>query len=251
MIKAVIIDDESSNRELLRIMLRDFCPEILLVGEADSLESGKKIISEQNPALVFLDIEMPSGSGFDLLRKIPNRNFDVIFITAYNQYGLLAFKFSATDYILKPIDPNELSSAVEKAITKQAEKNDPIDHLLVLLENIGKQGEPPKKIMIPDQNGFVLAEMKEIIRFTTEGSYTVVNLLGGKKIITSRALGVFEEMVAQHHFFRIHHSHLINLNFVEKYNKGRGGFVVMVDGAELEVSRRKKDDFLAKLGIRD
>lgn len=243
----VVIDDEASNRELLSIMIHDFCPQLKLLGQAENMASGIQLIEEYGPGLVFLDIEMPGGSGFDLLRHFEKRDFDVIFTTAYNQYALLAFKFSAIDYLLKPIDPQELVGAVEKVKGRQGNQGS-MESLRVLLENISRQGELPRKLMIPDQNGFVVTEVNEIIRFSAEGSYTQVVLTGGRKLITSRTLGSFEEMVERHSFFRIHNSHLVNLDHVTKYNRGRGGTVVMDDGAELEVSRRKKEEFLARMG---
>jgi two-component system, LytTR family, response regulator len=247
-IKSVVIDDEASNRQLLSIMLHDFCPDVELLGEAESLESGIKLIEREDPELVFLDIEMPGGNGFDLLRHFKDRDFDVIFTTAYNQYALLAFKFSAIDYLLKPIDPTELSAAVEKVGAKRKSGKGNMDSLRVLLENISRNGELPRKLMIPDQNGFAVTEVSEIIRFSGEGSYTTVVLTGNRKLVTSKSLGAFEELVERFNFFRVHHSHLINLDHVQKYNRGRGGSVTMIDGEEIEVSRRKKDDFIARMG---
>lgn len=246
MIKAIIVDDELGARESLSKMLEKNCKQIEIVAKVDSMLSAFEAITNKEPDLVFLDIEMPNGNAFDLLEKFKNINFNIIFTTAYDHYAIKAIKFSAVDYILKPIDPEELVNAVKRFEEKTGQKQTLDKQFKTLLSNVRPENKL-KKVGIPDGDGLIFINLSDIIRCDSDGNYTFFILTNGKKIIASRTLGEYEQMFADDNFFRIHRSHLINLEHVKKYIKGEGGYVVMTDNSQVEVSRRNKTDFLEKL----
>lgn len=242
MIRSVIIDDEEKGRNTLRNFLTKYCNNVSVVAEGDCVKSGLEKISMHNPDLVFLDIQMPDGTGFNLLEQIPEINFKVIFVTAYDQYALKAFKFSAIDYLLKPIDPEKLIEAVKKISDIEDVKS--INKKLEVLIGNNNRFE---KIALPSIEGIHLVKIKDIIRCESESNYTNIFLSTGKKILVTKTLKEYDEMLTPMHFYRVHQSHLINLSYVEKYHKGEGGFVIMEDGSEIEVARRRKEGFLSEL----
>lgn len=246
MIKAIIVDDELGARESLSKMIEKNCKQIEVVAKVDSMLSAFEAITNKEPDLVFLDIEMPNGNAFDLLEKFKNINFNIIFTTAYDHYAIKAIKFSAVDYILKPIDPEELINAVKRFENQAGQKNTLDKQFKTLLSNARPENKL-KKVGIPDGDGLVFINLSDIIRCDSDGNYTFFILTSGKKIIASRTLGEYEQMFADDNFFRVHRSHLINLEHVKKYIKGEGGYVVMSDNSQVEVSRRNKTDFLEKL----
>lgn len=246
MIKAIIVDDELGARESLSKMLEKNCSSVQIVAKADSMLSAYEAIINFHPDLVFLDIEMPNGNAFDLLEKIKEIDFDIIFTTAYDHYAIKAIKFSAIDYILKPIDPEELVQAVHRYEEKSGQKNMLDKKFKTLLNNL-KPENKLKKVGIPDGDGLIFINLADIIRCDSDGNYTFFILTSGKKIVASRTLGEYEQLFADDNFFRIHRSHLINLQHVKKYLKGEGGYVIMSDNSQVEVSRRNKNDFLQKL----
>jgi two-component system LytT family response regulator len=246
MIKAIIVDDELGARESLSKMIEKNCKQIEVVAKVDSMLAAFEAITNKEPDLVFLDIEMPNGNAFDLLEKFKTINFNIIFTTAYDHYAIKAIKFSAVDYILKPIDPEELVIAV-KRFEERIGKSTSLDkQFKTLLSNVRPENKL-KKVGIPDGDGLIFINLSDIIRCDSDGNYTFFILTTGKKIIASRTLGEYEQMFAEDNFFRIHRSHLINLEHVKKYIKGEGGYVVMSDNSQVEVSRRNKTDFLEKL----
>ena len=246
MIKAIIVDDELGARESLSKMIEKNCKQIEVVAKVDSMLSAFEAITNKEPDLVFLDIEMPNGNAFDLLEKFKNINFNIIFTTAYDHYAIKAIKFSAIDYILKPIDPEELISAVKRFEEYRGQKTTLDKQFKTLLSNVRPENKL-KKVGIPDGDGLIFINLSDIIRCDSDGNYTFFILTTGKKIIASRTLGEYEQMFADDNFFRVHRSHLINLEHVKKYIKGEGGYVVMSDNSQVEVSRRNKTDFLEKL----
>ena len=246
MIKAIIVDDELGARESLSKMLEKNCKQIEVIAKVDSMLSAFEAITNKEPELVFLDIEMPNGNAFDLLEKFKHINFNIIFTTAYDHYAIKAIKFSAIDYILKPIDPEELVSAVKRFVEHRGQKDSLDKQFKTLLSNVRPENKL-KKVGIPDGDGLIFINLSDIIRCDSDGNYTFFILTSGKKIIASRTLGEYEQMFADDNFFRIHRSHLINLEHVKKYIKGEGGYVVMTDNSQVEVSRRNKTDFLEKL----
>ncbi len=244
--KTIIVDDIIKNREILIEMLTDFCPQVEIIGEADNVASALSIIQKNTPDLVLLDIEMPDGTGFDLLEKIGNISFEVVFVTAHDRYALKAIKFCALDYILKPVDVKELIKAIHRADEKYKQLNSS-NNFSHLIHNIKNQNINNHRIALPTQDGFVFIEVNDILRCEAEGSYTQVFLKNNKNIFATRKIKGFEELLNDYHFFRVHRSHLINLNYIEKYYRGEGGYVVMIDGTSVDVSRRKKEEFLERL----
>ncbi len=245
-IKAIIVDDELGARESLSKMLEKNCKQIEVTTKADSMKTAYDSISALQPDLVFLDIEMPNGNAFDLLEKFKQINFNIIFTTAYDHYAIKAIKFSAVDYLLKPIDPEELVHAVERLENKLGQKTELDKQFKTLLSNVRPENKL-KKVGIPDGDGLVFINLSDIIRCDSDGNYTYFILTSGKKIIASRTLGEYEQLFSDDNFFRVHRSHLINLEHVKKYIKGEGGYVIMSDNSQVEVSRRNKNDFLEKL----
>jgi len=245
-IKAVIVDDELGARESLSKMLEKNCKNVQVVAKADSMANAFMEITTHQPDLVFLDIEMPNGNAFDLLEKFREINFNIIFVTAYDHYAIKAIKFSAIDYILKPVDPEELVKAVTRFESQLSNKNSLDKKFKTLLSNV-KPENKLKKVGIPDGDGLIFINLADIIRCDSDGNYTYFLLTSGKKIIASRTLGEYEQMFADDNFFRVHRSHLINLEHVKKYIKGEGGYVIMSDNSQVEVSRRNKNEFLEKL----
>lgn len=249
MINALIVDDEPKNIRILNGLLEESCPEVKILGEAISAETAIPLIHEKNPDLVFLDIEMPYGNAFDLLDRIMPVNFEIIFITAFDDYTLKAFKYSALDYLLKPVSIDELQTAVRKAKERIRFKN--INQQLQnLLFNINKPNASLQKIALPCNDGLVFVLLSDIIRFEAKGGYTHVHMTDGQKYISSRIIKEYEEILPEDIFFRIHNSHIINLNYVKKYHKGRGGVIEMSDSAVIEVATRRKDEFLARFGYK-
>jgi two-component system LytT family response regulator len=241
MYKAVIVDDELDAIESVKLLLNENFPNIEIAGTAQSVTQALEIIPEVLPDIVFLDIEMPDGKGFDVLEHIQNRNFSVIFITAYNQYAIKAFKFSATDYILKPIDIDDFIKAVEKAVKNVSLTNNVEDKINVLLENIN--GNKPEKIAISTAESIEFVNISDIVQIQAEGSYSVLKFIDNTNTMVSKNLGEFETLLEDHPFYRTHQSHLINLLHVKKVNR-LGNEIVMDDGSVAFLSRRKKNQFM-------
>jgi two-component system LytT family response regulator len=229
-------------------MLKEFCPQVQLIGDADNAKSGKKLIQEKKPQLVFLDIEMPFGNGFDLLNDLMPIDFEVVFVTAFDKYLLQALKYSALDFLLKPVNIDELKLAVKNAEIR-IQKNLINQQLTVLLDNFKKQESGLKKIAIPTANGFDFISISDIVRCEAQGAYTKIHLNNSRKVLVSKSLKDYENLLPEDLFFRIHNSHLINLNYVKKYNRGRGGFIELEDGSTIEVATRRKDEFLKRFGF--
>lgn len=238
--KAIIIDDEKNVRSSLTRLLRTFCPEVELVGEAANMAQSLELIANTVFDLAFLDIEMPDGSGIDLLRKVPRRDFQVIFVTAYNQYAIDAFRLSAIDYLLKPVNPDHLIEAVQKA--KKSVGRDQLEaELAVLLESMQQPTQQDAKIILKDAENLYIVQVKEILRCEADGGYTKFFLENQREVLTSIHLKEYENMLAKWGFIRSHHSHLVNLQHITRFNKTDGGFVILTDATQVPVSSRKKD----------
>ncbi|MFL5752121.1 MAG: LytR/AlgR family response regulator transcription factor [Bacteroidia bacterium] len=244
MITAIIVDDEEPGRNVLKSLIKKHFPEIAIRGEAASVKEAKKVIAEELPSLVFLDIEMPGGSGFDLLEQIEDPPFSVIFTSAYNQYAVKAFKYSALDYLLKPINPDELANAVKKILSPE-HKKDMHSALRHFMESFNYNGiSKSNKVALPTMDGLVFIDIADIVRCEADGKYTYCHISGSKKLYSTRSLMDFEEQLSPHGFCRIHHAHLVNLNHIRNYVKGLGGYVVMSNGDNVIVSKRKKENFI-------
>jgi two-component system LytT family response regulator len=242
MIKAVIIDDEKDGRDSLKKMLERFCENVSVIATADTAESALSVIKELQPDVIFLDIEMPGESGFDMLRKIPQPSFKIIFVTAHSHYAIKAFKFSAVDYLLKPIDIDDLVESVNKV---EREINLPQD--LKPDDQYGLRKNIQDKIGLPVQEGIIYSALSDILRFEGDGSYTSVCMADGKKILVSRNIKEYEDMLSSRNFFRCHISHLVNLSHVRSFNRRDGYYAEMSDGKKIIIARRKKEEFIERM----
>ena len=238
-IKAIIIDDEKSAREVLINLLNRFVKQVTVIAQASSINEGISVINNNNADIVFLDIEMPMGNSFDILENVNKTDFEVIFITAHDKYALEAFKFSAIDYLLKPLKIKDLKTAIEKFEKYHNTTKINNQRIKVLIDNLN---DNIKKIVLPTTNGFDVIDIKDIIRLKGERNYTNFILTNGKKILVSRTLKEFEELLSNYNFFRIHQSYLINISHVSKYYKK--GEIEMSDNQIIPISRAKKDEFL-------
>jgi two-component system LytT family response regulator len=245
MIKAIIIDDEMHCRKTLGILLKEYCPDVQVIDQCDNGEDGAEAIKKGKPDLVFLDIEMPRMNGFEMLEQFSEIPFAVIFTTGYDQYAIKAFRFSALDYLLKPIDHEELKKAVLK-VSQHILYPLP-QQLEILLQKIHHQPAAINKIALPTMEGLQMIPVDSIISCASDRNYTAVLLKGRQKIIVSRILKDIEEMLEEYSFLRVHHSYIVNLNEISKYIKGEGGYLVMSDGSSVDVSRSRKEILLQKL----
>ena len=245
MLKAVIIDDVMQARAALRADLKDHCPQVEIVGEAEGVETGIALIRKESPDLIFLDIKMNDGTGFDLLEKIGKGGFKVIFTTAFNDQAIRAFRFSAIDYLLKPVDPQDLKRAVEKY---EDEKQTHQDQYRFLLENFRQFSTAPvKKIALNTHEKVHFVSVNEILRCESDSNYTSFFLQDGSKILVTKTMKDYEDLLEPHGFIRVHHSHFVNINHVREFVKNEGGMLVMKDGSLVPVSSRKKDVVLKRL----
>jgi two-component system LytT family response regulator len=251
MIRAVIIDDVEKARVALKSDIKHYCPELELAGEADGVESGIKLIKKLNPEVVFLDISMSDGSGFDLIEKLSKEgiiDFQIIFTTAHNEYAIKAFKFSAIDYLLKPVDPEELVQAVKK-IKKPSQQDLMKENLSVLMESMKGIQTASKRIALNSIDKVQVVNINDIIQCESQRNYTLFYLINKKQILVTRTLKEFEDILEGDEFLRVHHSHLINLKHLREYVKIDGGYAVMSDQSQVPVSVRKKEQLMKILGV--
>lgn len=248
-LKAILVDDESSGLRSLYEKLQRHCPHVEVLQLCDTAEKGIVAINSLEPDLVFLDIEMPVMNGFILLQNLHYKNFELIFVTAYDHYAIRAIRFSALDYLLKPVEVDELKMALEKAVVKKQSSHSHNPRLDLLLENLGAEKKKFRRIAIPQRDGVQLVKIEEIIYLEASVNYTILHLNGGGKIIASRNLKEYEELLPTEFFVRIHHSFIINVNYIEKYIRGEGGQVVLSNKTTLDVAKRKKQEFLRAIGL--
>lgn len=246
MIKALIIDDESHAREGLSNVISQYCQEISVVGFGENVDDAIDLIHKHSPDLIFLDVEMPNGNGFTLFDKIKNPQFETIFVTAYEEFAIKAFRFAALDYLTKPIDFRELQDSIERLKSKQKIELKE-QRIELLIENLSNNPSEFNKIVLPDYNGYTMVKISDIIYCKADGSYTEVHLINGKKIIASKLLKSLEELLPQATFYRIHKSYLVNLNLIKRFNKTDGYQVLMENNILLDVSERNKKEFLEKI----
>ncbi|PCJ87311.1 MAG: DNA-binding response regulator [Flavobacteriales bacterium] len=246
MLTALIIDDEQKARSNLENLLKDYCPNVEVAAKAGTVSEAMNAIGIYQPDFIFLDVRMQGETGFDLLKQIDNPSFDVIFTTAYNEYALKAFRFCAVDYLLKPLNIDELKEAVKKVEEKHSSQFKK-ERLELFLQGLKDSGNAFSKIALPTMEGLNFVKIQDIIRCESDENYTNFHLTTDEKILVSKTIKYFDELLQDHNFFRTHRSHLINLNHIKKYVKGDGGYAIMSDGCQVVVSRRKKDDFLQKL----
>lgn len=243
--KAILIDDEIDGREILANYLAKYCENIELVDSCENIIEGEKSIKEHQPDIVFLDIEMPYGNGFDLLEKFDRIDFEVIFVTAYSNYAVKALNLSAAYYLLKPIDIDALIDAVEKVEAKLDSKKE-FDLTEVVLKNIQAINSQDQKLVLPNLHGFDLINISEIMRCEAMDNYTNIHLVNGKKYVISKTLKHFENLLVNCDFMRVHKSHLINLKKVKQYIKGRTAQLILEDNSEIDLSATRKEEFLKR-----
>ena len=245
MITATIVDDEFYSSEILAALLERYCPDVKVIDICHSASGALQSIAETKPDILFLDIEMPFMNGFELLEKLPEIDFGLIFTTSYDHYAIKAIRFSALDYLLKPIEHEELQKAVQKAITRM--KRPHPQQMEILFQKLKHSTNGVTKIAIPTMEGLQMILVENIISCSSDRNYTILSLEDGQKIIASRTLKEIEEILEDYFFARVHHSYLINLNEVEKYIKGEGGYLIMSDKTNIDVSRSRKEILLKKL----
>jgi len=244
MITALLIDDDSNLRTGMKGLLSMYAPNINILGEADSVKGGITAIAEHRPDVVFLDIQLGDGTGFDILEQLAQKQgkltFHVVFITAHEEYAVKAFRFSALDYLLKPVDPEDLRKVVDK-ITKVLANNDSYAHIDLLLENIRKKVDKFKRIALSTSDGIHLFEVSDIIRLESQDNYTKFYIKDNKPVLIAKTLKEYEDLLSEQGFERIHQSHLINLAYLKSYIKKDGGYAVMADNSHLPISQRKRE----------
>ena len=246
-LKAIIVDDEAGSRENTRTLLSDHCPEIEVVACADSASSAREMIAETEPDIIFLDIQMPGENGFDLLGTITTNNLFVVFITAHDHYGIQAVKASAVDYLLKPLSPLELRNAVGRVHALHSQRQSIRTSLDVYRESLAEltssllRGTAMEKIVFPTNEGLVIGEIKDVIRIESTNHYTMVYRADSPKLMLSKSLREFEDVLDNRQFVRIHNSHVINMAYLQRFSRKDGGFVEMTDGTHLPVSRRRQE----------
>lgn len=243
MLKTLIIDDEADARKVLQFMLEQYCEDIEIVGEANGVVQGKKMIDQHQPDLVLLDVEMEDGTGFDLLQSFYSPVFKIIFTTAYDHFALDAIKHNALDYLLKPINPNELQRAVEKV--KKIQMPWLNRRFADWLEE--KMNRPERKLTLPTSEGYEIVKLNNIVRLEADGNYCRLVQKDKSTLVITKTLKEFEQELPSKQFFRSHQSHIVNMDFVKKYLRKDGGYILMENGDLVLVSRRKKEGFLEKL----
>ncbi len=249
MLKVAIIDDEENSRDALKGKLDLFCPEVEVCAEAETVKEGIEAITDHKPDAVFLDIKLAGESGFDILEEIKQLEDvhpEIIFITAHDEFAIKAIKFSALDYLMKPIDPEELVKAVRKA---EEEKGLPkkSGNFNVLVENIRQASDSPKKIVIPTSEGMHVIKLSSIIRLESSSNYTTFHLSDNKSLLASKTLKEFDGMLTDYNFHRVHKSHLVNMNYLKRYVQTDGGYLVLEDGSKIPVANRKKEHLISTL----
>jgi len=244
MIRSIIVDDEINNSDALKKMLDLYLPFVQLVGVAANITDAKELIESKNPDLVFLDVEMPGGNGFELLESIKNIDFSVIFTTAHAAYAIKAIKYAAMDYLLKPINLSELKIAVEKCASKETSHVVLQQQIEVLKDNRHNESFKFKKIALKSSEGLEFYETKDILRCEADRAYCKFHLVNGKSILVSKSMSEYEDILTQSNFIKVHKSNIINLDHVKKYVRGKGGYLIMSDDSHVNVAVRRKDELM-------
>ena len=247
-LRAFIVDDEARCREALKHLLSKYCPDVSVDTECESVRAALEVLRESTPDILFLDVVLQDGTGFDVLQRADCENISIIFTTAHDEHALKAIKFSALDYLMKPVDADELVAAVGKARHAGATREVRTKQLNLLRQNLG-EGPEAERIALPTLDGFTFVELASIVFCEAQSNYTRFKFRDGESVIVCRTLKDYENLLEEHGFFRIHRSHMINLRHLERYVRGKGGYVVMSSGAELEVSPRCKEALLEKVKL--
>ncbi|RIV73135.1 LytR/AlgR family response regulator transcription factor [Flagellimonas aequoris] len=246
MLKAIIVDDEQHCISRLTGLLQEVGPDIKILASCNTISEAKMHIEKYNPDVLFLDVQLGSTTGFDLLSQLNHLDFELIFTTSFDTYALKAIKFSALDYLLKPIAKEDLHEALQK-VRENRDLKETTKKIDVLFHNFKEGSGHSKRIAIPTVDGFVMVDTNDMVRLQSDANYTHIHTLSNKKITASKTLKYFEGILDGSNFFRVHKSHLINLSFVEHYLKGKGGYITLTDGAKIEVAVRRRDELIKKL----
>ena len=244
-LKALIIDDEEASREAMEYYIKKYCPDVDVLAMGASAQEGVELVGKHNPDIVFLDVEMPFGNAFDMLEQLEDIRFETVFVTAFSNYAIQALNVSASYYILKPIDIDELIAAVDK-IKENRKKNQDLVHTRVLIENIHTANKQLQKIVLPVMDGFEVIQVKDIIHCQANDNFTNFYLTDNSSRMICRTLKFYESLLQDFEFMRVHKSHLVNLQYVQKYKKGKGGQLTMTDGTVIDVSPSKKKNLLSR-----
>jgi two-component system, LytTR family, response regulator len=245
-LKAILVDDELNSLQNLQFKIREYCPSIRVVDQTQNPEEAIRMIQQHKPDVIFLDIEMPRMSGFKMLEQIAEVDFEVIFITAYNHYAINAIRISAFDYLVKPVAIEDLQQTVDRLGNFSVKKTR--ERAKLLKQNLANPKSQEDHIAIPTNDGLEFIQIKQIIRIESSSNYSKLILQNGQQLLVTRQLKDFEELLQDYRFYRVHHSHLVNLNFIAKYIRGDGGQISMRNGDMIDVSRRKKEVFLKLIG---
>jgi len=245
-ITAIIVDDEQDSRETLRRFTNKYCPQVSILADCENITEARSAILKHKPQLVFLDIEMPRGNAFDLLEQWGEIDFEIIFITAFSQYAVQAFALSASHYLLKPLDIEELEKAVN-AVGQQLQAQKKVNRAEILLQNIAAMHNQNRKLVLPLMEGLEIVKMSEIVSCEAEDNFTIFYFIDGRKLMICRSLKFYESALDPFGFFRIHRSHIINLDYIKRYVKGKGGSVIMENGKEIQVANTKKSELIQRL----
>lgn len=240
-IKAIIIDDERNCIDMLTWLLETYCPEVSIIAFCDSAEMGLKTIQKLNPDVVFLDIEMPKMNGFEMLEKIEDINFQIIFTTAYDKFAIKAFKYAALNYLLKPIDPEDLTATIQRLKEKMQAPSK--EQMQMLFKNMANRDSPIERIALSIGDGLVFVHTKDIAYCHADSNYTYVVMADGKKNLVAKTLKEIHDTLAGKDFFRVHNSYLVNLNHITKFVRGDGGYILMQDNTQITISRSKREEF--------
>jgi two-component system LytT family response regulator len=244
-IRAILVEDEEASRTTLRNYLSKYCEDVELLGEAANIVEGAKLIKQHDPQLVFLDVEMPFGNAFDLLEQYDKPSFETIFVTAFSQYALQALNLSASHYLMKPVNIEELVEAVGKVKASLNDQNQ-IKTSNILLENLQIENKQLRKMVLPSMEGFEVVVLKDVIRLQAKDNLTDIFLSDGTRRTVSKTLKFYEEILSDYDFVRVHKSHIININCVKQYRKGKGGDIYLTDGSAVQLAPARKELFLAK-----
>lgn len=244
-LKTLIIDDELKGRNLLNELVKRYCPDVEVLGLAESATEAIKLIRLLKPDFIFLDIQMPEINGFQMIEMMGDIDFEIVFVTAYNEFAVKAYKYAAFDYLLKPVDPEELSKTIERLKAKRQQVGLQ-ERLALLMKTLEEPKKLPSKITVSNSDGISVLNISDIVYLEADGPYTTFYLMNGGKIVSSHNLKEYEDILSEQSFFRSHHSFLLNLNHTVKYLKS-DGYVQMTNGKHVEVSKRRKDEFVQRL----
>jgi two-component system, LytTR family, response regulator len=241
MINAVIIDDEKHSIEMLEWLLKTYCPDVTILATCQSGEAGLQALSTLTPDLVFMDIEMPKMNGFDVLDQVGEKSFEIVFITAYDTFAVKAFKYAAINYLLKPVDPDDLVLTINRVKEKKTKTEN--GQVELLFQSLLKKNTPIERIALSTHDGLIFVQTSDIMYCKAESNYTHVQLIHGKKILVAKTLKEIDETLSGKDFFRVHASYLVNINHISKFVRGDGGYIVMPDDTQITISRNKRDEF--------